>query len=159
MKPREMLLEPMAYLAPARVLEGLTPDDAERRLPGINHSIAEIVAHLLFWQSWFCQRCEGTPAAMIVSAAQGWPAVEPGSWPELERRFVTGLERLVALGEQTGGLDAPLAPPIEFPPLAEYTMRDALVHVAKHNAHHLGQVIVLRQILGRWPPPAGSWTW
>ena len=37
------------------------------------------------------------------------------------------------------------------------TKRDVLV--ATHNAHHLGQVILLRQLLGAWPPPAGSWTW
>jgi hypothetical protein len=31
--------------------------------------------------------------------------------------------------------------------------------MATHTAHHLGQIIVLRQLLGAWPPPAGSWTW
>jgi hypothetical protein len=35
----------------------------------------------------------------------------------------------------------------------------ALVHVANHNAHHLGQIVLLRQLMGRWPPPSGSWTW
>jgi uncharacterized damage-inducible protein DinB len=52
-----------------------------------------------------------------------------------------------------------VTPAIEFPPLAHHTVREALVHVAMHNAHHLGQVITLRQLLGAWPPPAGSYTW
>jgi uncharacterized damage-inducible protein DinB len=52
-----------------------------------------------------------------------------------------------------------VTPPIEFPPLTHYTIADALTHVATHNAHHLGQVILLRQLAGTWPPPAGSWTW
>jgi uncharacterized damage-inducible protein DinB len=52
-----------------------------------------------------------------------------------------------------------VSPPIEFPPLASYSIGDVLVHVATHNSHHLGQVIVLRQLMGKWPPPAGSWTW
>jgi len=52
-----------------------------------------------------------------------------------------------------------LTPAIEFPSLAHYSRRDVLVHVATHNAHHLGQVILLRQLLGVWPPPSGSWTW
>jgi uncharacterized damage-inducible protein DinB len=50
-------------------------------------------------------------------------------------------------------------PPIEHPPLAGYTLRDAIEHMAAHNSHHLGQVVLLRQMLGAWPPPSGSYTW
>jgi hypothetical protein len=28
-----------------------------------------------------------------------------------------------------------------------------------HNAHHLGQIILLRQLFGAWPPPSGRFTW
>lgn len=156
---RELLTDTIAYMPPAQVLNQLTPEDAERRLEGTSHSIAEIVAHLEFWMNWFCQRCEGRNEPMVGTAAQGWPAVPPGTWPELHRRFFDTLERLVALGEDRERRDAPLSPPIEVPPLAAYTTRDALVHVATHTSHHLGQVIVLRQLMGRWPPPGGSYTW
>ena len=37
--------------------------------------------------------------------------------------------------------------------------RDALVHVAHHNAYHLGQIVSLRQAMGLWPPAGGGWTW
>ena len=47
----------------------------------------------------------------------------------------------------------------EFAPLSHFTIRDALTHVAEHNAHHMGQVVLLRQLIGKWPPPDGSWTW
>jgi uncharacterized damage-inducible protein DinB len=63
------------------------------------------------------------------------------------------------VGDNPDRLDAPIAPAIEYPPLARHTVREALVHVSTHNAHHLGQVITLRQILGTWPPPSGSFTW
>ena len=96
---------------------------------------------------------------MVTSAATGWPAVAPGTWPELHRQFLSTLERAAALGAEPGRLAAPIAPAIEFPPLASFTIRDALVHMATHNAHHLGQVITLRQIMGLWPPPSGSYTW
>ena len=43
--------------------------------------------------------------------------------------------------------------------MANYTVQQALAHIAVHNAHHLGQVVTLRQLMGQWPPPAGSWTW
>jgi hypothetical protein len=43
--------------------------------------------------------------------------------------------------------------------LAHYSIGDALVHIAQHNSHHLDHVILLRQMMALWPPPAGSWTW
>jgi uncharacterized damage-inducible protein DinB len=160
MHARELLLEPLAFLAPARAVDGLSPELAERRVDGVNHSVAEIVAHMTFWQDWFSGRCAGPPAPMVESAARGWPTVAPGSWPAVQQQFVDGLSRLAAWADaEAGNMDAPLAPPIEFPPLAQYTRYDALVHVAIHTAHHVGQVILLRQLLGAWPPPSGSWTW
>jgi uncharacterized damage-inducible protein DinB len=160
MNAHELLTEPIGFLAPARALEALSPDLADRRLDGAPHSIAEIVAHLNFWQNWFIRRAEGTAEPMVQHAAEGWPAVTAGSWPSLQQQFVDGLSQLTAWADAAGdALETPLTPAIEFPPLAHYTKRDVLVHVATHNAHHLGQVILLRQLLGAWPPPAGSWTW
>ena len=155
MHARDILIEPLEYLAPARAVDGLTSEEAERRAQGAPHSIAEILAHLTFWQDWFCQRCAGISAPVVGRAADGWPAVPSGSWPDLHQRFLAGLQRAAAFAD----CDAPITPPIDFPPLAAYTIRDAQVHMAIHNAHHLGQIILLRQMLGLWPPPGGSWTW
>jgi uncharacterized damage-inducible protein DinB len=77
-------------------------------------------------------------------------------WPEIQARFLAGLDRAAALADRAGEV---VAPAIEFPPMAHYTIGDALGHIAQHNAHHLGQIVLLRQLMGQWPPPAGSWTW
>jgi uncharacterized damage-inducible protein DinB len=157
MNARELLIETSPSIAPARALEALDAGQAERR-QGSLHTIAEIVSHLAFWQDWFRTRCEGGTAPMPASAALGWQTPAPGTWPSVREGFLDGLERLVALGEREDRGRA-LAPPLEFPTLAGYTVGDVLVHVSNHNAHHLGQVIVLRQLAGLWPPPSGSWTW
>lgn len=154
---REFLIAPIAYLAPEKAIDGLSAADAERLVTGVAHSVAEIIAHLSFWQDWFHARCTGDPQPMVSSAASGWPAVHAGDWPAVRSRFVGRLHQLAALAD--GDASRAVVPPIEFPPLADYTIGDALIHVATHNAHHLGQVIVVRQLLGAWPPPAGSWTW
>jgi uncharacterized damage-inducible protein DinB len=159
MNPRELLLEPIAYMPPARAIEGLSSEDAERRHGGASHSVAEIVAHLAFWQEWFIRRCQSMADPMPASAATGWPAVAHGSWPAVRGQFLDGLHRAVELGASTSTLDRPIEPAIEFPPLAGYTVRDALTHMANHNSHHLGQIITLRQMMGAWPPPSGSYTW
>ncbi len=157
MNSRDLLIDTHSHIPPAGALEALAAEDAERRVNGAPHSIAEIVAHLDFWQSWFHRRCEGVDEPPAQTAAVGWPAAVPGSWPDLRERFLSGLERIAVIGASGG--DRPISPPIQFPPLARYTVSDALVHVSNHNAHHLGQIILLRQILGRWPPPSGSFTW
>jgi len=126
MNERELLTDTTPFMPPVRILEGLSAADAERRAEGAPH------------------------------AAEGWPAIEPGSWDSLRERFLVQLERLAAPGpDRQRALD----PPLEYPPLAHYTIADTLVHVAMHNAHHLGQVVLLRQQMGLWPPPAGSYTW
>ncbi|HKY21907.1 MAG TPA: DinB family protein [Vicinamibacterales bacterium] len=156
---RELLLEPLAYMPPARALDGLSAENAGRRLSADGHSIAEIVAHMTFWQGWFLRRCLSSPDPMPRTAADGWPAVAEGSWADIHKAFLNGLYQIAALGDRSDRLDNAIAPAIEFPPLAEYTVRDALTHVANHNAHHLGQIITIRQLTGAWPPPSGSYTW
>jgi len=156
MNERELLTDTTPFMPPVRILEGLSAADAERRAEGAPHSIAEIVAHMAFWQEWFTRRAKGAGEPMASHAAEGWPAIEPGSWDSLRERFLVQLERLAAPGpDRQRALD----PPLEYPPLAHYTIADTLVHVAMHNAHHLGQVVLLRQQMGLWPPPAGSYTW
>jgi uncharacterized damage-inducible protein DinB len=155
--PRELLIDTFAHIPPRDAIDGLSPEDAERKLDGVPHSIAEIVAHMIFWMDWFTRRCSGTPEPIVAKAAPGWPAVERGSWPDLQKRLLDGLERLAAIGEAGG--EKPVEPAIDFPPLAQLTIRGAIAHVSTHNAHHLGQVITIRQLIGKWPPPSGAFTW
>ena len=156
---RELLLDTFVHIPPAHALADLTAEDAARVPAAGVHSIAAILGHIEFWQSWLLDRCEGQGTPMPVKAADGWPEVTAARWPHVLGRFEGGLARAAALGDDPDRLAAPVAPAIEFPPLAHYTVRDALTHVAQHNSHHLGQIILLRQSMGRWPPPQGSWTW
>ncbi len=155
----ELIRDTFAYIQPATTISDLEADDAVRRVDGLSHSVADLVAHLAFWQDWFLARCAGKDVPMAASAADGWPATSAEEWPAIRDRFIRGLDEAVALSAQSSRLDEPVTPAIEFPPLAATTIRGALMHIAVHNAHHLGQVVTLRQLMGRWPPPSGSWTW
>jgi uncharacterized damage-inducible protein DinB len=114
---------------------------------------------MAFWLDWFVGRCEGSGTPMPEAAAMGWPAVEPGQWDALRERFLDGLDRLTALGAAGDAALRRVTPPMEFPPIAGYTIQEVVVHVAMHDGHHLGQIVLLRQMLGAWPPPAGAYTW
>lgn len=154
MDREELLLSPMAYTPPPRLLEGLSPEDAARRIPGVSHSIVEILAHLVFWQTWFLNRCSGVAMPLAAHADEGWPAATAADWEPLRERFLADLKRAVLLPAE-----GPVDPPIELPHFARYTISDAMTHLAQHNAHHLGQIVTLRQALGAWPPPGGGFTW
>lgn len=154
MDRQELLLSPLAYMPPLRLLAGLEPRDAARVIPGATHSVVEILAHLVFWQSWFLDRCAGVAKPMAAKASEGWPPAQAEDWEALRTQFLEGLQRAV---EWPGnGL---VTPAIEVPTMAHYTINEALTHLAVHNAHHLGQIVTMRQLLGTWPPPEGSWTW
>lgn len=157
---RDLVLDTYVHLAPLKMLEDLNGADAVRPPAPRMHSVAGLVAHMEFWQHWFLQRCRGVAVPMPTHAAEGWPEVTATGWVRLLARFEAGLHDVIAIGEERDRLSDPLAPAIaEVAALAGFTRQDALVHVAQHNSHHLGQVVSARQFLGLWPPQAGSWTW
>ena len=159
MQLRSILRGAHAYLSPSESLASLSADHATRRSGNGGHSIAEIVAHMAFWQDWFLDRCDGIATPIPAPAAKGWPSLQDFKWDDVLERFEHGFSRALALAGDADRAALPVSPAIEFDPLANYTIADALTHVALHNAHHVGQVITLRQQFGCWPPPAGSWTW
>ncbi|HEY7818849.1 MAG TPA: DinB family protein, partial [Vicinamibacteria bacterium] len=42
---------------------------------------------------------------------------------------------------------------------AEKSRLEMLHTIASHGSYHVGQVVLLRQMLGAWPPPSGGLTW
>src|SRR4051794_4734310 len=123
MNRRELLLSPISYMPPPQLLDGLSPEDAARRIPRGSPSVVEIIGHLVFWESWFLNRCSGVAVPMVQHAADGWPTVTGADWEPLREQFVAGLQRALLLPE------GPVDPPIEFSPIASYTIADAMIHL------------------------------
>jgi len=59
MHPKSLLRGAHAYLSPTAALGGLSAAHAASQPMGVPHSIAEIVAHMAFWQEWFLDTCAG----------------------------------------------------------------------------------------------------
>ncbi len=136
-----------------RALEGLSGEDAARRPGGSPHSVAEVVAHMLFWQQRHLRIVDGEEPTRVEHAADGWPAVTAGEWPGLVRRFLDGLQRYRQLASDGAALSRPLVPG------RDRTVGESVLSYYLHDVHHLGQVILLRRIVGAWPPPGGGDTW
>ncbi|MDB5045811.1 MAG: hypothetical protein JWQ08_1861 [Deinococcus sp.] len=145
-----LLDEGSAFVPPSRVLSGLSAEAAGQRLEGVPHTIAELVAHLRFWQRYTLALARGEQGVIPAHAADGWPKTDGTDWDELRQSFLDGLTELKRVAREEN-----LARVVRGRDTLGYELS---LH-AIHNAVHLGQVILLRQMLGVWPPPGGGDTW
>jgi uncharacterized damage-inducible protein DinB len=148
------------HLRPAAILDGLTTQQAHAKPHGAPHSIAEIVAHLCYWQEW-SNGCAGAGFTGIAQhAVDGWPAVRPDGWDALRTRYLDSLEEAKRIAAESDSLGDPLLPPgVHVPSLARESRGSTILQAALHGSHHLGQIITMRQLMGLWPPPGGTITW
>jgi uncharacterized damage-inducible protein DinB len=164
MTDRELLKSMAAFEAgfqpPEVVLQGLTEEQATAKPHGLPHSIADIVGHMTFWQEFFNEAAERGFPGHPERAEVGWPVMKAGEWDSLLRRFRDSVERAQQLAVTYPHLDEKLLPagfPLPF--LQRDTRGSGMLHAVIHTAHHLGQIVTLRQLMGVWPPPGGSMTW
>jgi hypothetical protein len=149
-KALEGLIEEWSSFTPAsRALDGLTPGQAVSKLEGWPYSIAEVVAHMLFWQRLDHVTIE-TGEEPEVPASADWPAVTRNDWPLLKDEFLASLEKTREIARNEN-LDRPILG-------GKYSVGLRMVWFTGHNAYHLGQIVMMRRILGAWPPPGGK-TW
>lgn len=136
-----------------RALAGLGGDDAVRRPTGSPHSPAEVLAHIVFWQERLLRIIDGEPPGKVETAAVGWPAVTADEWAGLVERCLAVLERYRALARDPAELERPLVEGHRS------TVGAAVATHFVHDSHHLGQIVLLRRMLGAWPPPGGGDSW
>ncbi len=145
-----LLDEGSAFVPPSRALEGLSAEFACQRVEAAPHTVAEIVAHLVFWQRYTLALARSEQASVPEHAADGWPGVALEDWDELRRDFLEGLA-----GTKRVAREEDLTRLVRGRDTLGYELS---LHVI-HNAVHLGQIILLRRMLGAWPPPGGGDTW
>ncbi len=124
-------------------------------VPGATgHSPFQLLNHMIFWQDWAIKWLDGEKAPIPKHAAGSWPGgLAPGSreeWDRTVRQFKSGLKGLEQRIRQGD---------LETRPRRGKTRLAMLQTMASHNSYHAGQVVTVRQMLGKWPPPSGGLTW
>jgi uncharacterized damage-inducible protein DinB len=159
---QRLLTQNAAFTPPSRILAALPPETRTARPPGVTHSIAEELWHVVFWQNLFLRWAQRELVAYPEHAAEGWrrlETVEAADWREMVARFEAGLAEVATiagrpdLSERYSSMEEPGAG------TGPLTLLELLMNVAVHNAYHLGRIVQLRQMLGLWPPPGGGDTW
>ena len=133
----------------AELLRSLTVEQVGVRPYGVPHSIYQELWHAATAQKLMLDR--GRATLNRWAYAEHFPeATTPasqGEGDELVEMFLTYSERAVHLAEDEAWLASP-----EPDMAAASTWRDGLEFLAVHNAYHMGKIVLLRQLMGIWPP-------
>jgi uncharacterized damage-inducible protein DinB len=149
--------------APSHIVEGLTDELSHRKPAGAPHSIYEELWHIAFWQQVTLDWISGIETPFPASPADGFPTVhdmERENWPELCRRFFHGANQAAAATREEATLNRNVrCPSRPGQPVRVMSVREQIENMGAHNAYHLGRIVLLRQLLGAWPPKSGGFTW
>lgn len=147
-----------AYTNPPDLLGDLKAKDAVRQVDGSPHTIATIVSHLDYWQKWFLDGVNKKLKDYPDSLGNTFFSIEETAWQDLRDNFLADqskiktlfgdaelLQRSFSMGADLGGGHDKRSVGMTL-----------MYSVILHNAHHYGQIITLRQLMGLWPPDAGG---
>ncbi|WP_425147133.1 DinB family protein [Deinococcus sp.] len=134
-----------------QALEGLDGQQATRHAPGLPHSVADLAAHVGFWQGYLLAVFRGEDPAWVERAAESWPPATAAGWDELKTGLLRDMDALARSAQDEAFL-------MHLDPEGRYRTVP-LTSFAAHGIYHLGQVVCVRQALGLWPPPGGGDTW
>ncbi|MGH9362726.1 MAG: DinB family protein [Thermoanaerobaculia bacterium] len=145
----ELLRGGSAHLTFDQALAGLPPEHRGRRPPGAAHSPWEVLEHLRICQWDILEFSRDPHHVSPATMEEHWPAgPEPpdaAAWKRSAAAFRADLAAMQALvADPASDLFTPFAHGTGQTPL-----REALL-VADHNAYHLGELVLLRRLLGAW---------
>jgi uncharacterized damage-inducible protein DinB len=153
-----------AHTPPTHILEALPDELAHAQVAGATHTIYQELWHVTYWQQVMLDRVNGLGTASPDHNAASFPTPEQirdESWTELCQRFLAGVKEAAKIADSGDAprLSASVLCPSPTDPTRAMTVREQLESFAAHNAYHFGRIVLLRQILGSWPPPSGGLTW
>jgi len=151
-----------AYTPPSHVVENLSEVLAQRTIEGAPHTIYAEVWHAAYWQQVTLDWVRGVETPCPEHNTMSFPTEEQArteSWADLCTRFLAGAEKAATIANCTDTEKVVVCPSPPGKPARKMSVREQLESLAAHNAYHLGRVVLLRQLMGSWPPPSGGFTW
>lgn len=161
MTQKEILLEQMAschnqknwFVTVSDVLAGLTAEQASWKSGSENHSIWQIVNHLIFWNERYLMRFRGeVPPKMEGENSETFGTSGSGNdWKQSVKKLD---EVLTEWGTRLKETEDDV---LEREAYAGYgdSWLAMLTQVTIHNAYHIGQIVTLRKQQGSWNPEQG----
>jgi hypothetical protein len=120
--------------------EQLTPEQAAWS-DGKNHSVGQLVAHLVFWNSVNLASFKGEHPKQPADNNDTFK-FDPAQWDATVKQFDTVMSELEHFVENAD--DAALA-----------KVAPSVARISMHNAYHIGEIIAVRKEHGMWNPDLG----
>ena len=144
-----------AHTDSSRMLDGLDWTLAGRLVPGAPYTIQQEANHIIYWNGYSLAAAHGLDPTPPEHDVDGWPGpVAPANaadWDAFVLAFKASLESLHTEIKvvDLGGMM----------PCGRRGRADVLRAMGNHVGYHVGQIALLRGMLGAWPPPGGGDTW
>jgi uncharacterized damage-inducible protein DinB len=157
---QQALVGDSAAAPPAHILEGLSSELAHRAIQGAPHTIYQELWHIVFWQQVTLDWVNGVETPFPARPSDGFPADRSEPWGQLCRRVLQGNQQAADVAGDENRLEQSVrCPSRPGNPVRIMSVREQLESLAAHNAYHFGRIVLLRQLLGAWPPPSGGFSW
>jgi hypothetical protein len=130
------------WFVPVRIaIEGLTPEQATWKDDTDNHSIAQLVNHLIFWNQQQLAKFNGEK-----------PAPFSGDNKETFSDKATWETSVKQIDEVLGAWEKAIENADEAKLAKWYS---TIAKISTHNAYHIGQIIYIRKMRRNWDPEKG----
>jgi len=132
------------FVPASKAVEGMTAEQAAWRDGKGNHSVAQLVSHLIFWDTEALARLQNKPVPKFSGKNDETfdINVNKESWEQMVKdldRVLTEWEKAIQSAD-----DATIQ-----------KWASTIAHVSAHNAYHTGQIIYVRKLQGSWNPEKG----
>jgi hypothetical protein len=139
-----------AHLTLEQAVEGFPMESIDSRAPNVAYSPWQLLEHIRIAQ-WDILGFVRDPSHVSPSWPEGyWPpageAADAARWQQTLRALASDMAALEAIvQDEATDLYA------DLPHAEGYTILREILLVADHNAYHIGEFAILRQVMGTWP--------
>jgi uncharacterized damage-inducible protein DinB len=160
----ELLRGKGAHADPLACVEDLSAELAARQVAGFPHSVGQLVFHINYWMDYELRRIRGLRPVYPEHSAESFSAApspaDEREWDRLRARMAELLTEFVELAKSSPGeLRREVESSREDDKKVAGTVEGVLWQMVAHTSYHVGQIVVIRRVLGVWPPRGGGDTW
>ena len=139
------------FIGVKNAINGTSPEAAAWKPKGISNSIHEILNHLLYYNEAYLRRFKGIEYEYEVESNEETFDGEE-DWPSTAARFQFVMDEFRDLIRK--------ADESKFdemsPPRNTVSWRTVIGNICLHNAHHGGQIVMIRKLQGSWDKTWGE---
>lgn len=161
---KELLRGKGSHVDPIACVEDLSAELAARHVAGFPHSIGQLVFHINYWMNYELRRIRGERPVYPEHNAESFPAAaspaDAEDWDRRRRDFAWFLAEYAKLAESSATkMQREIESVHEGDRKVAGTLEAVLWQMVAHTSYHVGQIALIRRMLGAWPPQGGGDTW